>query len=761
MRRLRNAPARVALAGFLLLTMGTAMVVSVAAQTTASAQSGTGAYEFYCPGTPVGNIVLNDVETTGTLDPVSPAPDQQFNLIGYSTTVTLPNAIASAAAALGNSAITGNATATVDASGATPSSVSSGSLALNVPLPSPVPAAGLVLQIPATPITIGPFTAGSGPITLTADARTQLTIVISGSNLNLTCDSFPNDSLPSGITSTAPSGSPISPVIASTGPVTTTSTPPTSSSTSSTTTAPASTLTGPYELYCPGTPVGNIVLNDVETVGTITPAAPNTGDTFNLSGYQTSVTLPAALASAAAAVSPGQPLAGSATGKVDVAGASPTTAPTGTLNFSVNIPSPVPASGVVLAVPSTPATLGPFTATSSQVTVQEDASTTLTLLVAGQPLTLTCTSFPNNSVVPSGPTTAPEPSNPSAPVIAIAGGSGTTTTTTTEPVTTTTEPVTTTSTSLPPTTTTTAATGSTTTTGAPSSTTTSAAGPTGSSPIQVGPGPQTTYTVQPQPPAGSCHYTFEGPYPLPDPTCTPGAISPAVTQANIGATICTSGYTDTIRPPTSITDKEKQGSATAYGFTGSFSTAEYDHLIPLEVGGDPNDASNLWVEPNDNPAATSVNNTKDKLENKLNSLVCSGQLTLAAAQEAIANNWVTAYQQYVGPLAGVTATSPSSTSPTAVATKGGSSSPMVSASSSALAFTGTGPGLQMMTLVGALLMLFGLLALFLVDVPRRMMRHLAYWRTGARMSPTGQGTRSVARLASEAAVRRTMWMLGR
>jgi hypothetical protein len=91
---------------------------------------------------------------------------------------------------------------------------------------------------------------------------------------------------------------------------------------------------------------------------------------------------------------------------------------------------------------------------------------------------------------------------------------------------------------------------------------------------------------------------------------------------------------------------EKIGSAAAYGYTGSLHTAEYDHLISLELGGDPNDPANLWVEPNDRPNATSTNNTKDALENRLKSLVCSGQITLAVAQQAIATNWVGAYQKY-------------------------------------------------------------------------------------------------------------------
>jgi hypothetical protein len=164
--------------------------------------------------------------------------------------------------------------------------------------------------------------------------------------------------------------------------------------------------------------------------------------------------------------------------------------------------------------------------------------------------------------------------------------------------------------------------------------------------LKYGPGPQSTYTVQPQPPAGSCHYSYQGSYPLPDPHCTPGSLNPQVTQSTIGSTICRSGYTSSIRPPESVTDKEKQGSASAYSYTGSFSTGEYDHLVPLELGGDPNEAANLWVEPNDRPNATSTANSKDVLENRLNSRVCSGQMSLAAAQQAIASNWVSAYQTY-------------------------------------------------------------------------------------------------------------------
>jgi hypothetical protein len=179
-----------------------------------------------------------------------------------------------------------------------------------------------------------------------------------------------------------------------------------------------------------------------------------------------------------------------------------------------------------------------------------------------------------------------------------------------------------------------------------SSTTTTTPPVASSSGIQVGPGATTTYTVQPQPAAGSCHYTYVSAFPLPDRRCTPGAINPLVTQSNIASTICRSGYTSTIRPPEDVTEKEKDGSAAAYSYTGSLHTAEYDHLISLEIGGDPNDPANLWVEPNDKANTTSTANTKDILENKLHSLVCSGQMTLATAQAALATNWVVAYDRY-------------------------------------------------------------------------------------------------------------------
>jgi hypothetical protein len=139
------------------------------------------------------------------------------------------------------------------------------------------------------------------------------------------------------------------------------------------------------------------------------------------------------------------------------------------------------------------------------------------------------------------------------------------------------------------------------------------------------------------PSPGTCHYgTAANGDQLQDPACTPGAIDTAVTQANIQSTICVTGYTTTVRPPDSITEPAKLQSMMAYSSPGSASDYEYDHLVPLELGGS-SDVRNLFPE-----AHAGGSYTKDGVESRLNHVVCSGQVSLAAAQQAIATNWTTA-----------------------------------------------------------------------------------------------------------------------
>jgi hypothetical protein len=111
-----------------------------------------------------------------------------------------------------------------------------------------------------------------------------------------------------------------------------------------------------------------------------------------------------------------------------------------------------------------------------------------------------------------------------------------------------------------------------------------------------------------------------------DPVRTPGVLNPAVTQRTVAATICVRGWTRTVRPPTAYTDELKRTQMRAYGLHGPRSAYQEDHLISLELGGDPTDPRNLWPEPY--PRAARV----DAIENELNAQVCSGRLTLAEAQ---------------------------------------------------------------------------------------------------------------------------------
>ncbi|SEB30689.1 hypothetical protein SAMN04490357_0066 [Streptomyces misionensis] len=93
-----------------------------------------------------------------------------------------------------------------------------------------------------------------------------------------------------------------------------------------------------------------------------------------------------------------------------------------------------------------------------------------------------------------------------------------------------------------------------------------------------------------------------------------------------------------------VTGHEKRSNAASYGYTGRLGDAEYDHLMSLELGGDPNDARNLWGEPPDpgHKPGSGVNNRKDPVESKLHTAVCSGKVTLKAAQQAIVTDWTTA-----------------------------------------------------------------------------------------------------------------------
>ena len=119
-----------------------------------------------------------------------------------------------------------------------------------------------------------------------------------------------------------------------------------------------------------------------------------------------------------------------------------------------------------------------------------------------------------------------------------------------------------------------------------------------------------------------------------------------VTQATIGQTICVPGYTRTVRPSASYTNAIKRRMLLAQGIpVVNAQNYELDHIIPLTLGGHPKSLDNFMLQLWEGPNGAKV---KDKLEPRLNRLVCAGKLPLAEAQSCIYKNWQACARQYPG-----------------------------------------------------------------------------------------------------------------
>jgi hypothetical protein len=128
---------------------------------------------------------------------------------------------------------------------------------------------------------------------------------------------------------------------------------------------------------------------------------------------------------------------------------------------------------------------------------------------------------------------------------------------------------------------------------------------------------------------------------LPDPRCTPGAVRRGVSLA----TICAYGYSRSVRPPESFTEPLKLRQMRAYGLAGSARDYEEDHLVPLSIGGAPDDPRNLWPEPR-NGADNAEQ--KDQLETWAARMACDRRIPLGSLQRAIASDWIALYGQAGG-----------------------------------------------------------------------------------------------------------------
>ena len=118
---------------------------------------------------------------------------------------------------------------------------------------------------------------------------------------------------------------------------------------------------------------------------------------------------------------------------------------------------------------------------------------------------------------------------------------------------------------------------------------------------------------------------------------TPGAV--LTTDA---ATVCQPGYSKTVRH---TSGKLKALIYREYGIDRASGHFEIDHLISLELGG-ADAPENLWPESYDTTPWNA--HTKDKLEDRLNALVCTGKLPIEQARQEIVTDWIAAYERNLG-----------------------------------------------------------------------------------------------------------------
>jgi 5-methylcytosine-specific restriction endonuclease McrA len=150
------------------------------------------------------------------------------------------------------------------------------------------------------------------------------------------------------------------------------------------------------------------------------------------------------------------------------------------------------------------------------------------------------------------------------------------------------------------------------------------------------------FTSVPVPSSKQCHTGMSHDLPIPDPSCTPGAIDPTVTEEVLKDSRF---RTKCIRNLVTSASK-KNSTYDWYGLnhpsnnTGATQTCELDHLVPLELGG-ADTLDNIWPQcgPDDVGLASRFFKRKDAIENFLTSQVKAGKMSLNDAQHGIATDW--------------------------------------------------------------------------------------------------------------------------
>jgi 5-methylcytosine-specific restriction endonuclease McrA len=150
------------------------------------------------------------------------------------------------------------------------------------------------------------------------------------------------------------------------------------------------------------------------------------------------------------------------------------------------------------------------------------------------------------------------------------------------------------------------------------------------------------------PPNHACQPKMSHGYPIPDRSCSPGAINPSVTLAILrtASQPPATGFRTVCVRDKATTAREKEKTYAWYGLPhpvnnhGATQTCELDHIISIELGG-ADTIDNIW--PQCGPSGVSLQQRyfkqKDLVEDYLAAQVRSGLITLKAAQVGIATDW--------------------------------------------------------------------------------------------------------------------------
>jgi len=144
------------------------------------------------------------------------------------------------------------------------------------------------------------------------------------------------------------------------------------------------------------------------------------------------------------------------------------------------------------------------------------------------------------------------------------------------------------------------------------------------------------------PSAGGCTPKESNGHPIPDPTCSPGAVNPTLTLK----VLKTKGFTTKCVRDQASSKKQKERTYAFYGIkkpannSGKTQTCELDHIISLQLGG-ADTLENLW--PQCGPPRTALAKRhfklKDDVENFLARQIKAGKIGLSEAQNGIAEDW--------------------------------------------------------------------------------------------------------------------------